>query len=233
VRQLQRQKLERFRTAATAWAGIGGVAALVLVLAVVFRQGVAKVWPNTASAYAMIGLGVNITGLEFSDLQITRNLEPSSPSITIAGSVRNIGGAPKAPPVLRFGLRDHNGDEVKFWLTALGGAEIPPGGARQFKSTLSNPPVAAVDIEATFATAAEAKAAPPPEIAHAISDAAPNENAHQSQDAHPAGAHSDPHAPHQGAGSKALTIIEPDAHAKASPLEPGHPAKGVHSDGHH
>jgi predicted Zn finger-like uncharacterized protein len=215
ARQQQRQKLEKLRSAATAWAGIAGVAALVLVLAVVFRQGVAKIWPNTASAYAMVGLNVNITGLEFSDLQITRSIEPSSPSITIAGSVRNIGGKARKPPVLRFGLRDHNGDEVKSWLTSLAGAEIPPGGARQFKSTLSNPPVSAVDIEATFATASEAKKAPPPEIAHAISEAVPTDKAHP-----------------KSAGSKALTIIEPEVHAKGSPMEPGQPAQGFHPDGH-
>jgi predicted Zn finger-like uncharacterized protein len=165
AKQLHRQKLERLRAAAYAWGGAGAALVALLAIAVVFRDGVARVWPNTASAYAAIGLNVNITGLEFSDLQIVRDIDSAAPTLTVTGAVRNIGPKPKKPPVLRFGLRDQNADEVRSWLVSLPGAEIPPGGARQFQSVLAGPPLSAVDLEATFATAKEAKNAPPP---HAV-----------------------------------------------------------------
>ncbi len=109
-----------------------------------------------------MGLNVNITGLEFSDLQIARSADGETPAITVSGAVRNIGGNPKAPPVLRFGLLDRNADEVQTWLVSLDGQPIAPGAARQFSTIVSNPPVSAVDLEATFATAAEARKAPAP-----------------------------------------------------------------------
>ncbi|MGE3302379.1 MAG: MJ0042-type zinc finger domain-containing protein [Hyphomonadaceae bacterium] len=160
ARQMHRQKLERLRAAAIAWGATGGALAVMLALAVAFRQNVAQIWPNTASAYAAIGLSVNITGLEFSDLNIQRDLESAAPSLTVTGAVRNIAGKAKTPPVLRFSLRDHNAREVRSWLVRLDGGAIPPGEARPFQTVLANPPVSAVDIEATFATSGEAKHAP-------------------------------------------------------------------------
>lgn len=215
ARQMQRQRLERFRTAAIAWGGAGAALAVLLTVAVVFRQGVAKVWPNTASAYAAMGLSVNITGLEFSDLAIARSAEGEA-ALTVSGAVRNIGGNPKSPPVLRFGLLDRNADEVRTWMVSLDGPPIPPGGARQFSTVLANPPVSAVDLEATFATAAEARKAPPPlpMVAEAHEPAAPPKDSRPKTG----------HAP-GGSNPGALTVIEPSHETEPPPqheAEPGH-----------
>jgi predicted Zn finger-like uncharacterized protein len=198
ARQVQRQRLERFRSAAIAWGGAGAALAILLTVAVVFRQGVAKMWPNTASAYAAMGLSVNITGLEFSDLQISRSAEGETASITVSGAVRNIGGNSKAPPVLRFGLLDRNADEVRTWLVSLDGQPIAPGAARQFSTVVTNPPVSAVDLEATFATAAEARKAPAP-VAHVAATAPAPAPDNKPKTGHASGG-SNPHA---------LTVIEP------------------------
>lgn len=168
ARQIQRQRLESYKAAAIAWGGAGAALAAVLAIAVVFRGGVAQVWPQTASAYAALGLDVNITSLEFSDLAITRNVDAASPTLTVSGAVRNIGAKPKSPPVLRFGLRDQNADEVRSWMVSLPGGPIEPGAARQFQSVLTSPPLSAVDLEASFATAKEAKKAPPPTAMAAV-----------------------------------------------------------------
>jgi hypothetical protein len=196
--------------------------AVLLTVAVVFRQGVAKVWPNTASAYAAMGLSVNITGLEFSDLQISRSADGEAASITVSGAVRNIGGNPKAPPVLRFGLLDRNADEVRTWLVSLDGQPIAPGAARQFSTVVTDPPVSAVDLEATFATAAEARKAPAP-AAHvaAVAPVTPAAHSNTPKTAHAVG----------GSNPGALTVIEPahedDTHRASEPVSE-HASEGGH-----
>jgi predicted Zn finger-like uncharacterized protein len=165
ARQIQRQRLERFRAAAIAWGGAGAALAALVLVAAGLRQPIARIWPNAASAYAAVGLSVNITGLEFTDIDVRRDLESDHPTLTVTGAVRNIGAKPKKPPVLRFGLRDQNSEEVGHWLVSLGGPPIAPGAARSFQTVMASPPLNAVDLEATFATPDEAKHAPKPAAA--------------------------------------------------------------------
>jgi predicted Zn finger-like uncharacterized protein len=217
ARQIQRQRLEKLRAAAIAWGGAGAALVVLLTVAVVFRQGVAKVWPNAASAYAAMGLSVNITGLEFSDLDLSRSAEGEAAALTVSGAVRNIGGQAKSPPVLRFGLLDRNADEVRTWMVSLDGPPIPPGGARQFSTVLVDPPVSAVDLEATFATASEARKAPPPLPVSASAHAPAPVKDNKPKTGHAPG----------GSNPGALTVIEPsnEAQAEAAPeqaAEPGH-----------
>lgn len=232
AKQQHRQKLERLRAAAWAWGGAGAALAAVLAIAVVFRDGVARAWPNTASAYAAIGMHVNITGLEFADLQIVRDIDSESPTLTVTGAVRNIGAKAKKPPVLRFGLRDQNADEVRTWLVSLSGAEIPPGGARQFQSVLSGPPLGAVDLEATFATAKEAKDAPPPKAFVPVSAAA------EHKPAAPKAAPGAPGAQRDATGSPGsipgLTVITPTGETAphGAPAAGGHPATSPSAEAH-
>jgi predicted Zn finger-like uncharacterized protein len=233
AKQLQRQKLERLRAAAYAWGGAGASLVALLAIAVVFRDGVARAWPNTASAYAAVGLNVNITGLEFSDLQITRDNDSAAPTLTVTGSVRNIGPKPKKPPVLRFSLRDQNADEVRTWMASLAGPEIQPGGARQFQSVLAGPPLSAVDLEATFATAKEAEHAPAPQAfaAHPVAPApAAKADPHSVIDGHRSATGSPGSVP-------GLTVITPSGETHAAPAAgapaPGaHPAPGASADEH-
>ena len=227
AKQAQRQRLEKFRAAAIAWGGAGASLALLLVGAVVFRQGVASVWPNTASAYAAIGLGVNITGLEFSDLQIVKSTDAENPSLTVSGAVRNIGSKPKDAPVLRFGLRDQHSSEVKTWLVSLSGGPIEPGDARPFQSVLVNPPVAAVDLEAAFATAAEAKKAPPAQVDHLISAPGPAAEAAPAAKPKPAAAVAAADEEAHPAPQRGLTIIEPKP-AAGDHAEPPRPTSNGH-----
>ncbi len=154
-RRAERQRRERARAALIAWAGSGGALVAGLLAAIALRQDVARAWPQTASAYAAIGLPVNVTGLEFADIQVDKDAEGAAPALVVRGAVRNIGPTRRAPPVLRFSLRDEEGEEMVSWLAPLEGRPIAPGGARPFRSRLESPPEGAADLEASFASAAE------------------------------------------------------------------------------
>ena len=166
ARQVERQKKERIKQAAIAWGVAGGALALSASLALGMRQDIAKMWPNTASAYAAIGMPVNITGLEFNQISVTKTQDGPTPMIVISGAVKNVSHAPKKSPVLRFSLRDDHGEELTHWMEELGDTPLPAGVSRPFRSSLDNPPPAASDLEATFATPAEiAKEAAQPQAA--------------------------------------------------------------------
>jgi predicted Zn finger-like uncharacterized protein len=161
AQQADRERKARMRAAAAAWGGAGAVAAASVVGAAIFREDVARIWPKTASAFAAVGLPVNIYGLEFTELDIEKTFDGPTPVLSVAGAIRNIGPEMKAAPALRFSLRDERGGEVYRWVERLEGQRIEPGAALPFQTMVPNPPSHAVDLEATFASAAEAAAAAP------------------------------------------------------------------------
>lgn len=159
--QADRERRDRVRVAIGAWSGAGAVLAASAAGAVVFREDIATMWPNAAGAYAAVGLDVNVYGLEFSELDIDRTFEGPTPVLVVRGSVRNIGADERASPPLRLALRNGKGEEIYSWVVKLDAPSLGPGGSSPFTAVLDNPPSQAVDLEATFATAKEAAAAPP------------------------------------------------------------------------
>jgi predicted Zn finger-like uncharacterized protein len=159
AQQTERMRQARTRAVATAWAGTGAALAASAAGAVLFRQDVAEIWPKTASAYAAVGLDVNIYGLDVADLTVDRVFEGATPILLVSGEVRNIGRDEKRSPPLRITLRDARANELFEVVYALGGNPIAPGGAQPFQFRVANPPVDAIDLEAAFATTAEAQTA--------------------------------------------------------------------------
>jgi hypothetical protein len=146
---------ERVRAAAFAWAGTGAAMAASATGAVLFRQDIAEFWPRTASAYAAVGLDVNVYGLELDDLAVERAFDGATPVLLVSGEVRNIGHDQKEPPPLRFTLRDGASNELYQVVHALDAGAIAPGAATPFEVRLDDPPVDAVDLEAAFASYGE------------------------------------------------------------------------------
>jgi hypothetical protein len=156
AQQQERERQARLRGAIGAWGGAALALSATAGGAVVFREDVARIWPQSSSAFAAVGLDVNIFGLEFSDLVIERAYDGATPILIVSGAIRNIGGDTKPAPSIRFGLRDGEAKEVFDWVLTMEGKEIVPGATVQFSTTIDNPPPQAVDLEATFASAKQA-----------------------------------------------------------------------------
>lgn len=176
AQQAERMKRERTRAAIAAWSATGAAVAASAAGMVVFRQDVAEIWPRSASAFAAIGLDVNVYGLEFYDLSVERAFDGPTPILLVSGEVRNIGRDDKQLPPVRVALRNAQSQEVYQSVQVVTHAPLPAGQATPFQIRLENPPADAVDMEATFASMAEAasanvaSAAPPsaaPAAAHA------------------------------------------------------------------
>lgn len=156
AQQAERMRRERTRAAAVVWAATGAALAASATGMVAFRQDVAEVWPRSASAFAALGLEVNVYGLEFYDLSVERAFDGPTPILLVSGEVRNIGRDDKLVPPVRVSLRDTRSQEIFELVNAITDQPIPAGGAVPFQIRVENPPADAVDLEATFANFSEA-----------------------------------------------------------------------------
>jgi hypothetical protein len=118
---------------------------------------------------AALGLDENVYGLEFYDLAVERAFDGPTPILLVSGEVRNIGRDDKAVPPVRISLRDAQSREIYEVVTSVGEAPLGAGGAAPFQIRVENPPADAVDLEATFASLAEAASADAPHVAPVIS----------------------------------------------------------------
>jgi predicted Zn finger-like uncharacterized protein len=138
----------------------GGTGALWLVLLVVIaalgaaavigrRQVVAR-FPQTAPAYAFLGLPVarSESGLKIRKIEPTR----SGDGLVIEGEIANIGKVPRAVPRLRVALRDARDREVQSKIIAPPQSRLKPGEIEHFKTVFERPNEAATGVLVTFAS---------------------------------------------------------------------------------
>lgn len=151
AQQAERMRRERTRAAVVVWGATGAALAASATGMVAFRQDVAELWPRSASAFAALGLDVNVYGLEFYDLAVERDFDGATPVLTVSGEVRNIGRDDKLVPPVRLSLRDTRSHEIFEVVNAITDQPIAAGAAVPFQIRVENPPTDAVDLEATFA----------------------------------------------------------------------------------
>ena len=153
--QTDRMRRDRNRAALLVWGATGAALAASATGMVAFRQDVAELWPRSASAFAALGLDVNVYGLEFYDLAVERDFNGATPVLVVSGEVRNIGRDDKLVPPVRISLRDTRSHEIFELVNAITDQPIAAGAAVPFQIRVENPPAEAVDLEATFASFGE------------------------------------------------------------------------------
>lgn len=144
----------RVREAATAgviWAGMAGVLAVLIAIAVIFRVDVVRLWPRTASAYAGVGLPVNSLGLVIEGVRFEPALQDGHAALAVSGMIRNIEDRPVVSPALRISLLNAEGKAVATKIARPADAKIPSGETRHFAIALLDPPVSARELEVAFA----------------------------------------------------------------------------------
>ncbi len=88
AQQAERMRRERTRAAVVVWGATGAALAASAAGMVMFRQDVAELWPRSASAFAALGLDVNVYGLEFYDLAVERDFNGATPVLVVSGERR-------------------------------------------------------------------------------------------------------------------------------------------------
>ena len=135
-----------FAGSGTACAATG---ALVVAL-LIWRADVVRLMPQTAAFYRMVGLDVNLRGVQFRDVKVTTETVEGKPVLVIEGVIVGQNRKPVDLPRLRFAVRDAQGAEIYAWNTVLDQTVLQPGEHAVFKSRLASPPAEGKSIDIRF-----------------------------------------------------------------------------------
>jgi predicted Zn finger-like uncharacterized protein len=140
-----------WRTGAlTGWAILFVVVALLCWLAVAFRQGIASVWPQTATFYNAAGLTVNTVGLAFEDVSYRVTSEDDQPVLHIKGKIVNITQRELTVPAIQAALIDEARRHLYDWNIVAQAKTLAPGKATTFQAHLPSPPSGARHVDLKF-----------------------------------------------------------------------------------
>lgn len=137
-------------------AGWFGLAVLVAVLGwagVHYRQTIVTVWPQAASLYSRIGLGVNARGIAFTDVAYRRAQEGGQQVLSVSGKLVNVTHSEQPVPEIRVTITDDARRELYHWNFSAGVSTLQPGQKIGFLSRLTSPPEGARHLEVRFAEA--------------------------------------------------------------------------------
>ena len=132
------------------------VALAMLGGAVALRAPIVSAVPNLARLYQLVGLPINLRGLEFKSVVATRDIENGNPVLIIQGQIANVAGKELSLPAVRIALRN-SGHEVYAWLVEASRSQLSAGDTLPFKARLASPPANADDLTLRFADRAPAK----------------------------------------------------------------------------
>jgi predicted Zn finger-like uncharacterized protein len=129
-----------------------GILALLIANGIVvgWRNEFVRMLPQTASFYAMLGLPVNVRGLDFEDIATATEQHEGVPILVISGTIVNDSRRVVDVPRLRFSVRNAARQEVYSWSAVPPRTMLPPGEAVTFRSRLASPPPEAREILVRF-----------------------------------------------------------------------------------
>lgn len=148
VRERRRRKSRS--VALMSWIITTAVAATIVGGAILFRDQVARVWPQSATAFSAIGFEVNRFGLEFVDQSAERFFDGTTPILEVSGTVRNLSTETADAPHVRIILIDDAGAEVARFSAPIQPGRIPGEAEARFTARLENPPFEAFELELSF-----------------------------------------------------------------------------------
>lgn len=137
-------------------ARVAGWALLLLIMggatasAYQYRHFIVNAWPQTVSAYRVLGIDTNVTGIALRDISTERNTEDGMPILSVRGRVVNMTNRVVPVPRVRLSLVNASGEEVYWWFHALPLGRLDPEEDYRFVSNLPSPPVEATHLKVEF-----------------------------------------------------------------------------------
>jgi len=129
---------------------------LALVVAntilVAWRMDVVRLLPQTASLYAAVGLPVNLRGLAFDDIKMSKEEQEGMPVLVVEGSIVNVTRRAVEVPRLRLAVRNEAKNEIYSWTTLPARSILSPGETLPFRARLASPPAETRDVLVRFFT---------------------------------------------------------------------------------
>ena len=131
-----------------------GILALLIVDAILigWRSDFVRVFPQTASFYAMLGLPVNLRGVTFEDVVTLTEQHEGVPILVVQGNIVNRGHRIVDVSRLKFVVRNAMNEEIYSWTAVPPRTSLPGGEAVGFRSRLASPPPDGRDVLVRFVT---------------------------------------------------------------------------------
>lgn len=193
------------------------------------RTAVVERFPAMAGLYESVGLGVNVVGLDFSDVTTLQSLRDGKDVLSVSAQIVGLAPRPVPVPAVVVTLLDSHGQGVYEWSVSPAVSDLMAGERATFNTQLTMPPGDASRVRLSFAGGPSLpvqNAAEAPADAHGASAAAAP--GHGEAEGHsPAAA--DPHAEPTAHGAAEAPA---EAAAHAEPAAHGEPAAHDAADTH-
>ena len=128
---------------------LGMLLALALA-ALYYRVDVVGAVPASAGLYEIVGLPVNLRGLEFRHVESQRTYEDGLPALDIEGRIANIRAEAVEVPSVRIAILGARGEELYNWRVEPRRQRLEADEDMRIRSRLTAPPSGARDIRLQF-----------------------------------------------------------------------------------
>jgi predicted Zn finger-like uncharacterized protein len=115
-----------------------------------WRADIVRLLPQTASLYAAIGLPVNLRGLSFDNVRMSRSEQEGVGVLIAEGSIVNVTARPLEVPRLRLAVHNEAKHEIYAWTMQPPRSVLGPGDTLLFRSRLASPPADAREVQVRF-----------------------------------------------------------------------------------
>ena len=123
---------------------------LGMILAIPQRDAVVRAFPDLAALYQMVGLDVNVRGIEFSPFTAERALVAGLTVLRIEGAMTNTDDRIRSLQPLRMALLTDTGAEFFVWRVAPPSGDLLPDQTVTVSSELTAPPEAVASVSVRF-----------------------------------------------------------------------------------
>ncbi|MCW2308570.1 zinc-ribbon domain-containing protein [Rhodobium gokarnense] len=154
-REMGRRASAAMAAKALTFGKFGGIISFVIVVSVIValivkREDIVRKVPDLGGLYAAIGFEVNLRGLEFRDIRVSREFDKGTTILIVEGAIENVSYGERTVPKIRFGLRGQRGEEIYAWAIDPDKTVIQAGETIPFTSRLTEPPLQTQSMQVRF-----------------------------------------------------------------------------------
>jgi predicted Zn finger-like uncharacterized protein len=108
-------------------------------------------YPAMAGVYEMVGLPVNVVGLDFTDVKTQRSVRNGQEVLAVSAQILGLNDTPTPVPAVVITLLDSHGDSIYAWSIAPSVPDLMAGERATFDTQLAMPPGDAQRVRMSFA----------------------------------------------------------------------------------
>lgn len=134
-------------------ARVGAVMILIAMAtgAYLWRVPIVERYPELADVYEAVGLGVNVVGLDFTNLETLRSVNDGQDVLMVSAQIVGLTPEPSRVPPVVVSLLDGRGKSIYEWSVTSRARDLMKGERATFETRLTVPPKDAAKVRLSFA----------------------------------------------------------------------------------